>query len=139
MRKALPGLTVLAAILAAGCQKEGAPTAPDPTPTAAPTATPAPTARPTAANQPPVLGIKVTPSSMSGPAPLTVTINMCFCSDPEFDDLTYEFHYSQTQKHFSTFCREDHVYNTPGRYAAWFCVSDGHNESVCENYTVDVQ
>jgi hypothetical protein len=117
--------------------KESSPAGPSPTPTAAPTL--APTATPTvAANTPPVLGIRVSPAPISGAAPLTVTVNMCTCQDVDRDEMFFEYKWGGAAHKVDGFCREDHVYNTPGMYQAWFCVTDKKSEPVCKSYKVNV-
>jgi hypothetical protein len=129
-------LLVGAVAFVSACRSQ-TPVSPAPTPTA----TAAPTATPTARNEPPVLGIKLLPSSdpLVGPAPLRIFVNMCFCSDKELDPLEYEFHYNNSDHHKSSFCREEHFYQVPGTYRSWFCVSDPVNEPVCQGIDVQVQ
>src|SRR5262245_7003936 len=106
-----------------------------PLPPAPPPAPPGPTG-----NQPPALHVKITPDPTEGPAPLAMHVNMCTTTDPENDPLTYTFKFgSGSRDDLTPFCRGDYVYDKPGRFKPYFCVTDGKHPRVCFNTLVDVR
>jgi hypothetical protein len=133
LKRAPAGLSPLVIVLAAAvlhaCESriERSVTTPSPPP---PTINTGPTTTPPAANEAPVLSIKVHPHQ--GPAPLDVNVNMCQTTDPDGDPLTYEYKWGGTgHRKVTTSCREDHTYAEPGKYKAFFCANDGHDHEVC--------
>jgi hypothetical protein len=102
-----------------------------------PSATAAPTP---AANQAPLLQVRVTPTPISGKAPLAVTVNLCRSADPDGDALSYVYEYQQEGKRFSSACQENHVYMRPAQSQAVFCVSDGQpRHLVCRPFKVSIE
>jgi hypothetical protein len=141
MRSALAAVAVVIVIALglAGCGKSN-PAAPAATPTATATPTPTATATPVARpNGPPILGIRTVPSLPNGTAPFLLEVNLCTCSDPDADKLEFELKWGDGLRQFKdSGCRFDHTYAAPGQYAAYFCVSDKINPSVCKNYLITV-
>ena len=53
--------------------------------------------------------------------------------------MIFEFKWGGTGgEHFSYLCRDDHTYERPGRYHAFFCANDDHDHRVCANVLVDI-
>ena len=130
----------LAVLLPACNDESGTPAAPStsvPTPPRGSGPTP-PDSVPSS-NQPPTLEITVRPDPMSGPAPRDVNVNMCGSRDADGDRMIFEFKWGGTGgEHFSYLCRDDHTYERPGRYHAFFCANDDHDHRVCANVLVDI-
>ncbi len=130
-------LFLILAVLGVGC-KPDSPAGPNPLPTASPTATPTSSPTPTPTNEPPHFEVRLSPSPPTGVVPFTLNANMCRSYDPELDKLTYEYRWKAGTHKFKDFCRDSYVYTVPGQYQAWFCVKDAYNESICENFVVNV-
>jgi hypothetical protein len=84
--------------------------------------------------------VNFTPDPPSGgTAPYTLNANMCPTVEPEGERLIFEFKWGGAgRSHFSYFCRDSHTYTQPGRYRAWFCAHDDHDNHSCHNVTIDV-
>lgn len=124
-----------------GCSAGSGPAAPLPQPPAGPSLPPTPrsSVAPPPANQPPHLEVRVTPTPISGNAPLTINVNLCRSSDPDGDLLSYVFEYQGEGKRFSAGCQERHVYATPVQARAVFCVSDGMpRHLICRPFQVTI-
>jgi hypothetical protein len=136
-RTIVVALAVAAGLVACG---KSNPAGPNPTPTATATATATSTVRPAPRpNGPPILGIRTVPSPPTGAAPFLLEINLCTCSDPDADPLTFTLKWGDGLVQTKTSgCRFDHTYGAPGQYFAFYCVADGHNPAVCKNYTINV-
>ena len=108
--------------------------APNPVPTL-----PGPSGGPTG-NQPPVLELKVTPRSGTGPAPLDVNFNMCPTPDPDGDKILFFFDYGDGTTAQGPPCRQQNTYKK-GRYSANMCVWDQRPEHAlqCEAFVVDAK
>ena len=108
--------------------------APNPVPTVPP-----PSGGPTG-NQPPVLELKVTPRSGTGPAPLDVNFNMCPTPDPDGDKILFFFDYGDGTTAQGPPCRQQNTYKK-GRYTANMCVWDQRPEHAlqCESFVVDAK
>jgi len=141
-----PRPIALAALLAmSGC--EGArPAGPNGVLTPAPPAvvappTPVPTPSPTTVeNRAPELFARVKPKSLTGTAPLEVTVDLCGSADPDGDPLVYAYEWEREGKQLSSECRAHHIYDRPTRSQAVCCVWDRHPEHlVCTTRPVDVQ
>jgi hypothetical protein len=133
------GLVLLLGVV--GCAADSGPAAPLPQPTAGPTAPPTPgsSVAPPPANQPPRLDVRVTPTPISGNAPLTVNVNLCRSSDPDGDLLSYVYEYQGEGKRFAAGCEERHVYPAPVHSLAVFCVSDGMpRHLICRPFQVAI-
>lgn len=99
----------------------------------------APSPPPVAANQPPVLQLKLTPERIRGAFPLTVDLNMCRSTDPDGEGLQFAYEWAAEGKRLSSECRASRTYESPIRSVAYFCVWDGHPEHlVCRSFKVDV-
>jgi hypothetical protein len=105
-------------------------------------------------NAAPILRYKTTPASVpgnpnpvvSGPAPLTVTFNLCQSEDPDpGDSLNWQFNFGDTPRpafnpdgsfnpDFDHFCRTDHTYSA-GNYVATLSVTDKHLEDQTKGVT----
>jgi hypothetical protein len=82
----------------------------------------------------------VTPTPISGTAPLTISVNLCRSSDPEGDALSYVFEYQGEGKRFTSSCAARHVYAAPVQARAVFCVSDGlPRHLVCRPFQVRIE
>jgi hypothetical protein len=94
---------------------------------------------PSASNRPPVLDCNVDPSNGRGTVPFELTINLCRSLDPDGDPLSYSFSFGDGGGE-SGFCRETHIYATPGSYAAVACVTDNvpeHRRCCTTSVSVD--
>jgi hypothetical protein len=90
-------------------------------------------------NQAPLLEVRVTPTPISGKAPLGVGVNLCRSVDPEGDPLSYVYEYQGEGKRFLDECQESHVYTQPVQSQAVFCVSDGlPRHLVCRTFQVSI-
>jgi len=86
-----------------------------------------------------VLHVRVTPTPISGKAPLAVAVNLCRSVDPEGDPLSYVYEYQAEGKRFSDDCQESHLYATPVQSQAVFCVSDGlPRHLACRTFKVSI-
>jgi hypothetical protein len=142
-RRWAPALVGLA--LAAGCHHETttAPATPTPTPVAAPTPAPSPTLPP-APTAPVSLDVKLNPSPATGAAPLDLHVSLCGSRPvPPVDNypLTFTLAWGDDHRvHIRYFCRDDHVYDTPGIYRATFCATDGiEGHETCATVRVKVE
>ena len=146
MKRHLLACALVAALALPGCDDDDTPAAPTtaatPTPPPPGTGPGVPGGIPPASNQPPSLVFRLRPDPPGGTAPLAMTANMCGSADPEGAAIVYEYKWGGTGgrpiPHFSFFCRDDHVYEQPGTYRAWFCVNDDRDNRVCENVTIVV-
>jgi hypothetical protein len=113
-----------------------------PAPTAAATPVPSPTPLPSpsaAANQAPVLDLRLKPRPIRGAAPLSVSADLCRSVDPDGDTLHYAHEWAGEGKQLSTSCSASHTYAAPIRSRAYFCAWDGHPEHLaCLSFDVDV-
>ena len=130
--------------LVPGCD-HGTTTTPtaSPTPTAPAAPTPSPTLPP-APTAPVSLDVKLNPNPASGPAPLDLHVSLCGSRPvPPVDGypLTFTLAWGDDRRvHTRYFCRDDHVYDTPGIYRATFCATDcieGHE--TCATVRVKVE
>lgn len=137
-------LLVAIACLAAGCNDEGstAPSSPSPAPSAVPTPVPLPPTLPPAPTQPVSLAVKLNPNPPSGAAPLDLHVSLCGSRPvPPVDDypLTFTLDWGEGRRHTRSFCRDQHIYETPGVYRATFCASDGiAGHESCASFRVRV-
>ena len=124
-------LLLAATCLATGCDEDNttAPVTPTPPPTTAPAPAPVPPTLPPAPTQPVSLSVKLNPNPPSGAAPLDLHVSLCGSRPvPPVDDypLTFTLDWGEGGRvHTRSFCREQHVYETPGTFRATFCASDG--------------
>lgn len=107
-------------------------------------------AAPPSGNQPPTGVFKTTPaavgSTITGPAPLTVSFNMCASSDPEGDELYFLMDFDGDERYdfggiTGFHCRADRVY-AAGTWKPELCLYDRDanrralHDDICKGYTV---
>jgi hypothetical protein len=99
---------------------------------------PSPSRPPTGA--PPDLAARVRPLPIQGPAPLTVTVDLCRTSDPDGDSLVYAFEWAGEGKQLTSECAAIHTYDSAVESRAFFCATDGHPEHLaCASYQVSIR
>jgi len=130
--------------LAVGCHHESATTPSSPSP-APPTVTLAPAPAPSlppVPTQPVSLSVKLNPNPPSGIAPFSLGVSLCGSRpSPPVDDfpLTFTLDWGDGRRHTRYFCRDDHVYDTPGIFRATFCATDGiEGHETCASVRVKV-
>jgi len=139
-------LAVAAAWLVPGCD-HGTTTTPTASPTPTTSAAPAPPPSPTlppAPTAPVSLDVKLNPSPATGAAPLDLHVSLCGSRPvPPVDNypLTFTLAWGDDHRvHTRYFCRDDHVYDTPGIYRATFCATDGiEGHETCATVRVKVE
>ena len=120
-----------------GGEQIGAPTSPN-APSNPNTPVPAAPTDSSLFDHAPEVRVGLNPSPPSGPAPLTLQVNLCRSGDLEKEPLSFFYGFGKGEgASESDSCRAQHVYNVPGRYRAIFCVKD-LSQQTCTDVIVHV-